>query len=61
MVKSGYNPEALIGVMQILSEASSGSTQPEFFSTHPNPGNRITEIKKAIQELYPNGLPNGLK
>jgi beta-barrel assembly-enhancing protease len=61
MIKSGYNPEALIGVMQILEEASGGGGQPEFFSTHPNPSNRIGEIKKTIQEMYPNGLPTGLK
>ncbi len=51
MVKSGYNPEALIGVMKILSEASNGNTQPEFFSTHPNPGNRISEIKKSDSRI----------
>ena len=61
MVKSGYDPYAMIGVMQILAEASNGGDQPEFFSTHPNPTNRIDEIKKAINELYPNGLPSGLK
>lgn len=61
MVKSGYDPYAMIGVMQILAEASDGGGQPEFFSTHPNPSNRIDEIKNAINELYPNGLPSGLK
>ena len=61
MVKSGYDPNAMIGVMQILAEASGGRSQPEFFSTHPNPENRIDNIKLAIRELYPNGLPPGLK
>jgi len=61
MVKSGYDPNAMIGVMQILAEASGGRGQAEFFSTHPNPENRIEEIKNTIKELYPNGLPSGLK
>ena len=61
MTKSGYNPNAMIGVMKILESASGGSGQPEFFSTHPNPSNRISKIKEAIKELHPNGLPGGLK
>lgn len=61
MVKNGYDPNAMIGVMKILAEASGGGGQPEFFSTHPNPANRVAEIKNAINELYPNGLPSGLK
>lgn len=61
MVKSGYDPYALIGVMQILAEASGGRSQTEFFSTHPNPDNRIAEIKRAITEQFPNGLPADLR
>ena len=61
MVEAGYDPRALIRVMQILEEASGGGSQPEFLSTHPNPGNRIEKIEAAIRQLYPNGLPTGLK
>ncbi len=62
MAEAGYDPHALIGVMKILEEASGGGGgQPEFFSTHPNPENRIDRIKEAIQEEFPNGLPEGLK
>ena len=50
MVESGYNPEALIGVMQILEQASGGSNQPEFMSTHPSPDNRVARIKAAIEK-----------
>ena len=49
MYQSGYNPEALIGVMRILEEASGGGQrQPEFFSTHPSPDNRVEQIRAAI-------------
>ena len=48
---SGYNPEELIRVMQVLAEASQGKAPPEFFSTHPNPENRIQRIQEAIQNI----------
>lgn len=48
MLDAGYDPEAMIDVMNVLAEASGGAQQPEFFSTHPNPQNRIQEIEEAI-------------
>ena len=50
MIEAGYNAENLIGVMDILEEASGGSRQPEFQSSHPSPDNRRAEIKKAIEK-----------
>lgn len=62
MAEAGYDPRALIGVMKILEEASGGGGgRPEFFSTHPNPENRIARIEEAIQEEFPNGVPEGLQ
>ncbi|MBP8001085.1 MAG: M48 family metalloprotease [Chloroflexi bacterium] len=58
--QAGYDPHALIVVMQILAEASEGGP-PEFFSTHPNPENRIEQIEAAIAEEFPNGVPEGLQ
>ena len=51
MNDAGYNPEELISVMQILAEASQGNAPPEFFSTHPNPENRMQRIQEAIQNI----------
>jgi predicted Zn-dependent protease len=48
MIQAGYDPEALIGVMNILEEASGGQRQPEFLSTHPSPENRVQRIREAI-------------
>lgn len=59
--EAGYDPRAMIEVMRILEASAGGARQPEFFSTHPNPGNRIAEIEKAIAERYPSGIPGGLK
>ncbi len=61
MAQAGYDPRGLIGLMKILGEASQGQRQPEFFSTHPNPENRIAKIQQAIKQEFPNGIPQGLK
>lgn len=61
MVDAGYDPRAMIRVMEILRDAGGGGRQPEFFSTHPNPENRIEQIEQAIDALYPNGVPSGLE
>lgn len=60
MVDAGYDPRAMIGVQEILKSAGGGSGQPEMFSTHPDPGNRIERIQAKINELFPNGVPNNL-
>lgn len=59
MADAGYDPRALIRVMEIL-EAAGASRPPEFFSTHPNPENRIAEIQAAIEAEFPGGVPAGL-
>lgn len=50
MVEAGYDPIHLIGVMDILEEASGGQKVPEFQSTHPSPENRREQIKSAIEK-----------
>ena len=60
MSEAGYDPRALIQVMQVLQQASGGGGQPEFLSTHPYPTNRMEKIQAAIQAIFPNGLPTGL-
>ena len=60
MSEAGYDPRAMVGVMQVLAKAGGGKRTPEFFSTHPNPENRIPKIQDAIKALYPQGVPSGL-
>ncbi|WP_025742927.1 M48 family metalloprotease [Aquimarina pacifica] len=50
MINSGYNPEEMIGVMEILKNAAGPNRTPEFQSTHPDPENRKEKIREAIQE-----------
>jgi predicted Zn-dependent protease len=62
MSEAGYDPRAMIGVMEVLKQAAGSSGRmPDFFSTHPNPDNREARIRAAIQALYPNGVPPGMK
>lgn len=50
MLRAGYNPEEMIGVMQILKAAAGPNRVPEFQSTHPDPDNRIEKIKASIKK-----------
>jgi predicted Zn-dependent protease len=61
MSEAGYDPRSMIDLMKILEESSQGNRPPEFFSTHPNPENRIARIEEAIKQQYPNGVPAGLE
>lgn len=58
---AGYDPRALIEVMNIIEEAGGGQRQSEFFSTHPNPDRRIERIEQAIAESFPEGVPGNLQ
>lgn len=60
MSEAGYDPRAMLEVMEILKKASAGGHTPEFFSTHPDPGNREGLLRKEIEERYPNGVPSGM-
>src|SRR5919108_423199 len=51
MNDTGYDPNELIGVMEVLASAQTGDRPPEFFSTHPNPENRVRRIQEAIQNI----------
>jgi predicted Zn-dependent protease len=57
---AGYDPRAMIGVMEVLARAG-GEGPPEFFSTHPKPANRERYIEQVIAEEFPRGVPAGLK
>jgi predicted Zn-dependent protease len=61
MAQAGYDARAMLGVMQILKQATeSGGRQPQMLSTHPLPETRLQEIEAKIKEMYPNGVPKDL-
>ena len=51
MNDTGYDPNEMTQVMEILAASQTGDRPPEFFSTHPNPENRIQRIQQAIQNI----------
>ena len=50
MMKAGYKPEEMIGVMKILKAAAGPNRVPEFQSSHPDPENRIEKIRESIRK-----------
>ena len=51
MTQAGYDPNGMVETMQILEKLY--TVRPvEFFSTHPNPENRITYIQERIARRY---------
>jgi Zn-dependent protease with chaperone function len=52
MAKAGFDPVQMATFFQKL-EAEGGARGPEFFSSHPNPGNRIKAVEKEISFLPP--------
>jgi predicted Zn-dependent protease len=60
MIAAGYDPRGIVELMQVLSKAG-GARQPEFFSSHPDPGNRVQTLKGLIQKAFPQGIPQTLE
>jgi predicted Zn-dependent protease len=51
VTEAGYDPRAMVKVMQVLEKASGGGGQPEFASTHPSPANRIQRIREQLGKM----------
>ena len=60
MAAAGYDPRSMLGVMDILDEASEGGGPPEMLSTHPKPANRKVYLRQVIEQAFPDGVPAGL-
>jgi predicted Zn-dependent protease len=61
MSQAGYDPRAMIEVMQILEQVTPQTgRQPEFLVTHPYPEHRIEDINRWIKEHNPEGVFSSL-
>jgi predicted Zn-dependent protease len=60
MAQAGFNPKAMLDVMEVLKNASRGGRQPEILATHPLPETRLDEIRATLRRDYPNGIPSEL-
>ncbi|MBM3789993.1 MAG: hypothetical protein FJW35_06535, partial [Acidobacteria bacterium] len=52
MSAAGFNPVQMASFFEKL-EAEGGARGPEFFSSHPNPGNRVNAVQNEIRLLPP--------
>jgi len=48
MAAAGYNPDEMLGVLEILKKTGGKGRQPEIMSSHPFPENRIERLKTEI-------------
>ncbi len=56
MVQAGYDPNGMVETMEVLLELQ--TVRPiEFFSTHPNPENRLAYLKERIARRYADAGP----
>jgi beta-barrel assembly-enhancing protease len=53
MSEAGFNPRAMIQVMQVLKAAGGAGHQVEMFQTHPNPDLRMQQIDAYLKENPP--------
>ncbi len=60
MIDAGYDPQALMRVLQSLTAASATNAPPAFLTTHPNPEQRLTSIRRRIERLFLQETPEGL-
>ena len=52
MTAAGYDPAGMMGVLEVLRQASQGSAPPEFLSTHPHPETRIETVQALLAGPY---------
>ena len=51
MARAGYDPRALAHMFETIAAESGGSRDPQWLSSHPDPGNRTAYITKEAEQL----------
>jgi Zn-dependent protease with chaperone function len=51
MAKAGYDPRALAHMFETIAAESKGNRDPQWMSSHPDPGNRTAYITKEAESL----------
>jgi predicted Zn-dependent protease len=49
MASAGYDPRDLANMFRTIEQQSGGSRNPEWLSSHPDPGNRYNNINREAQ------------
>ena len=50
IAEAGYDPKAMLEVLEILKQASTGPRPPEMLSSHPLPETRIRELQDYLKQ-----------
>lgn len=60
MAEAGYDPRAMLAVMEVLRQAGEGAQRPpEFLSSHPLPETRLKEMEEYLRQKPSSGLSEG--
>ena len=60
MSQAGFDPNEMIGVMEVLKASGGAGHQPEIFQSHPNPDLRMQQIREYLKAHPPApGLSKG--
>ncbi len=59
MVQAGYDPRAMVTMLDKLARAAGGARPPLFLSTHPYPEDRADEVRQIINEQYAGSVSGG--
>ncbi|HEY7288011.1 MAG TPA: M48 family metalloprotease [Vicinamibacterales bacterium] len=51
MAKAGYDPRSLAHMFETIAKESGGERDPQWLSSHPDPGNRTAYITKEAESL----------
>jgi hypothetical protein len=51
MARTGYDPVEMARFFEKLQSEGGGGGVPQFFSDHPNPGNRVAYVTEEVREL----------
>lgn len=57
MAEAGYNPQSMLSMFRVLTDAYNAGAQASFFATHPSDSWRLTNVANAIAAMYPQGVP----
>lgn len=52
MTRAGYNPEGMIGLLELLADSMDGDRVPEILATHPHPDTRLERVREEIRKRY---------
>jgi Zn-dependent protease with chaperone function len=51
MARTGYDPVEMARFFEKLQSEGGGGGMPQFFSDHPNPGNRVAYVTEEVRQL----------